>query len=136
MKTATKKTATTATPKSRVSKSAVDAAVFQSQASGNGNAGNAGNVSGVVNSVMLKSQAEIELLGQKWEAARKQAKELYGLADQLELEIIKSVGVGGRIVFSDRRTLFVNDNFLDKAGNVKLKSAGIAMVKRHEVEIK
>jgi hypothetical protein len=84
----------------------------------------------------IKSAAEIELLAQKMEASKNAGKALYKESDRTAAEIIKAVGVGGKLTLSDGRTLFVNDNYLDKAGNVKLKCAGIAMVSRFEVEIK
>ena len=80
--------------------------------------------------------AELELLAQRWESVKAAAKQAYAEADQIEQQLIESIGVGGMLPLSDGRTLRVKDNFRDAAGNPKVKHYALAGVKLSEVEIK
>ncbi len=80
--------------------------------------------------------AELELLAQRWEAVKAQAKQYYSEADRIEEQLIAAVGVGGVLQLSDGRRLRVKDNFRDAAGNAKLKAFTVAGIKLAEVEVK
>ena len=82
--------------------------------------------------------AAVELMAQKWEATKAQAKALYAAADLLEEELISTVGAGGLVRLSDNRVLQIVDNFTDKTGAPKNKAYAKApqAVKRFAVELK
>jgi hypothetical protein len=98
------------------------------KANGNGHHGNG--------KAVRISAAEVELKVQSWEKKRADAKALYSEADMIERQLIESLGTNCTIAISNGRTVKINDNFLDKAGQPKNVSYKPCGVKRFEIEVK
>jgi len=99
------------------------------KAGGNGN-GHSGNGKKL-------NFAALTLLAMDWERKRDEAKRLYAEADGIEQKIINRLGIGNSFVMKGTgRTVVVNNNFVDAAGNPRTVAFKPCGVKAVEVKIR
>ena len=79
---------------------------------------------------------EVELLVMEYEETKAKAKQLYDQCDRIEQRLISALGLTQQVTLGDGRTVRVDDNFVDKNGQPKLKAWGMAGIKRFEIAVK